>query len=273
MVRGQPVLVRSEGMVEEVLARTGGASHIDRRRGRLTQWARRSLLDGGALKHSRTMAQRLLSVVGNSERPRVLVVGGGEIGMGSEVLYDDPHLDVLSFDIYGSPSTSFIGDAHCIPLQDESVDAVWIQYVLEHVLDPACVVEEIRRVLRPDGALYAATPFLQPVHEGPFDFTRFTHSGHRWLFRWFEEIDSGVAMGPGPQLLTTIDYWVRGATRSRIAGKAVKLLVFWLRFLERIIPTPYALDSASALYFLGRKSETPMSETEIRDYYKGADRR
>ena len=43
-----------------------------------------------------------------------------------------------------------------------------------------------------DGVVYAETPFLQAVHEGPWDFTRFTESGHRWLFRAFERLDSGV---------------------------------------------------------------------------------
>jgi ubiquinone/menaquinone biosynthesis C-methylase UbiE len=33
---------------------------------------------------------------------------------------------------------------------------VWIQAVLEHVLDPPIVVAEIYRVLRPGGLVYAA---------------------------------------------------------------------------------------------------------------------
>ena len=273
-IRGQPVLLRSAGVVSpEILEQRGGASHIDRRRSWLTQRVRRSLLDGAAVQQSRAMAQRLVELLAPLPRPRVLIVGGGEVGMGSEVLYEDTRLDAVSFDVYQSDSTSFVGDAHSIPMLEGTVDAVWIQYVLEHVLDPPAVVEEIRRVLRPAGLVYAATPFLQPVHEGAFDFTRYTHSGHRWLFRWFEEIDSGVVMGPGPQLLSTIEYWTRGVTRSRTAGKALKLLFSWMRFFERLIPTAYALDNASALYFLGRRSVTPMSEADIREYYRGADGR
>jgi ubiquinone/menaquinone biosynthesis C-methylase UbiE len=113
------------------------------------------------------------------------VIGGGTIGNGMESLYDDPRLDLLAFDIYASENVQFLADGHQVPLKDGSVDAVWIQAVLEHVLDPQAVVAEIRRVLRPGGLVYASTPFMQQVHEGPYDFTRFTESGHRYLFRHF----------------------------------------------------------------------------------------
>ncbi|CAH2407660.1 hypothetical protein MES5069_620012 [Mesorhizobium escarrei] len=33
---------------------------------------------------------------------------------------------------------------------------------------------------------------MQQVHEGAYDFTRFTELGHRWLFRRFETISRGA---------------------------------------------------------------------------------
>ncbi len=84
---------------------------------------------------------------------------------------------IAAFDIYYSANVQFIADAHSILLRDASVDAVVIQAVLEHVLDPQQVVDEIWRVLKPSGLVYAETPFLQHVHEGAYDFTRFTESG------------------------------------------------------------------------------------------------
>jgi len=56
-----------------------------------------------------------------------------------------------------------------------------VQAGLEHVRDLWQVVAEIHRVLKDDGLVYAETPFMQQVHEGPYDFTRFTESGHRYL--------------------------------------------------------------------------------------------
>jgi SAM-dependent methyltransferase len=275
-VDGQPVLLppgESVTAVNELLA-PATDSHISRHRTRLTQWARRKLLDGAVEIHCERMLQRLNQLLrASSPRPRVLIVGGGEIGMGSELLYADPVTEVVSFDIYKSSSTTLVADAHRIPFQDHTFDAACLQFVLEHVVDPTAVVEEVRRVLRPQGLVYAVTPFLQPVHEGPFDFTRFSHSGHRWLFRWFDEIDSGAAMGPGSVLLQTLDYLARGITRSRKVGKATKLLFFWLRFIETTMSPTYSLDAASAVFFLGSKAKRPLSAAQMKAYYRGADRR
>ncbi|MEU5780991.1 methyltransferase domain-containing protein [Micromonospora lupini] len=50
------------------------------------------------------------------------------------------------------------GDAHALPLDDTSMDRARIDRVLMHVADPATVLTEVRRVLRPDGVLAMAEP-------------------------------------------------------------------------------------------------------------------
>ena len=72
-----------------------------------------------------------------------------------------------------------LGDAHDLPFVDAAFDAAVIQAVLEHVVDPQRVVAELHRVLREDGVLYSEVPFMQQVHEGAYDFTRYTDLGHR----------------------------------------------------------------------------------------------
>ena len=216
--------------------------------------------------------ERMLSLL-PAPSPVALVVGGGTMGNGVEAIYENRRTRVIGFDIYGSPLTQFVADAHHIPLASASVDAVLIQAVLEHVLDPARVVGEIHRDLRPDGLVYAETPFLQQVHAGPYDFTRFTSSGHRYLFRAFAEIAAGPVAGPGAQLLTSIDHLVRGLTRSELAGKLARAVCAWLRLLDRLIPVEYAMDDASAYFFLGRRAERELSPGEIIGYYRGAQRR
>ena len=163
-----------------------------------------------------------------ARRPRMLVVGGGTVGDGLDDLYADPTVDLISFDVYASPATQFVGDGHAIPLADGSIDGVIVQAVLEHVLEPTVVAAEIERVLRPGGIVYADTPFLQQVHEGPYDFTRFTDSGHRYLFRRFERIDSGAVAGAGTALRWSVDHFVRALTRSVRLGRIVALCFFWL---------------------------------------------
>jgi ubiquinone/menaquinone biosynthesis C-methylase UbiE len=234
---------------------------------RLPKWARSlwSPLNKVAVRN----VELLLTLLPGPS-PLVLVVGGGTLGNGVGAIYADRRIRVIGFDIYGSPLTQFIADAHQIPLTTESVDAVVIQAVLEHVLDPSEVVGEIRRVLRPGGLVYAETPFLQQVHAGPYDFIRFTSSGHRYLFRAFEEIASGPVAGPGTQLLWSVDHVVRGLLRSELSGKLARALFFWLRYLDRLIPTAFAMDNASAYYFLGRRTDGELTSREIVSYYRGA---
>jgi ubiquinone/menaquinone biosynthesis C-methylase UbiE len=202
----------------------------------------------------------------------ILVVGGATMGNGVEQIYADPRTRVVAFDIYGSPLVQLIADAHQMPLATESVDAVVVQAVLQQVLDPGRVVDEIHRVLRPRGLVYAETPFLQQVaHAGP-DFIRYTSSGHRSLFRAFEEVAAGPVAGPGAQMLSSVDHLVRGLLRSELAGKLTRVAFFWLRYLDRLVPTAFAMDNASAYYFLGRRSERDLSPSEILAYYRGAHR-
>lgn len=201
---------------------------------------------------------------------KLLMVGGGSVGQGMEPLYAHLNIHIYAFDVYSSPLVQFVADGHHIPLADEYFDAVVIQAVLEHVLQPAQVVAEIWRVLKPGGLVYSETPFMQQVHEGAFDFTRFTESGHRYLFRSFERLDSGANGGPGTQFMWSVDYLARSVFRSVIVGKMAKLAFFWTQYLDAIIPPQFAEDGASGVFFYGRKSQHPISPSDIIRHYRGA---
>ena len=204
------------------------------------------------------------------ENAKVLIIGGGTIGQGMDLFYKSSEIDLISFDIYISSNINFIADAHQIPLKDKHFDAVIIQAVLEHVLEPQRVVSEIFRVLKPNGFVYAETPFLQQVHEGAYDYTRFTESGHRYLFRQFTSISSGCTAGTGSQMLWSIDYFFRGLFRSRFVGTIVKLLFFWIRYFDYLIPECYNIDCASGVFFLGSKSKVNFHAKDIPRCYRGS---
>lgn len=201
--------------------------------------------------------------------PTVLVVGGGTIGSGADELYHHQSINLISFDIYCSKFTDFVADAHSIPILDESIDGVWIQAVLEHVLEPTKVVSEIYRVLQPNGIVYAETPFMQQVHEKAYDFTRYTESGHRWLFNNFEIIESGVVAGLGTALIWSIRYFFTAMFRSRKIGALFSYFFFWLRFFDRFMPSSYSSDGASGVYFMGKKSSNQLQPDEIIKFYRG----
>lgn len=207
--------------------------------------------------------------------PRVLVVGGGALGAGMDALAGDPRLEIVDTDVYLGERVAVACDAHQLPFADGSFDGVVVQAVLEHVLSPATVVAEIHRVLRAGGIVYAETPFMQAVHEGAFDFTRFTDLGHRRLFGRFEEIDRGVAVGPGSSLLWALRYFARslpskGGVMVRLLDFAVSCCFFWLIYLDRrLVGHPGAYDAASGVWFMGRRTEETIDDRRLIAQYRG----
>jgi SAM-dependent methyltransferase len=71
-----------------------------------------------------------------------------------------------------------------LPYPDNSFDYVVSDQVLEHVEgDPQRAIDETFRVLRPGGRAIHATCFMNPIHEAPGDFWRFTPAALRILCR------------------------------------------------------------------------------------------
>jgi SAM-dependent methyltransferase len=271
-VAGLPVLIDFEHSIadEDATIASLAASPVARRTYSGIAARLRRIVQAPNRTTERNVALFVRALKSESKRPLVLIIGGGVVGDGMQPLYDDLDLRVLAFDIYRSKLVQFVADAHAIPLADATVDGVIIQAVLELVLEPDAVVAEIHRVLRPGGLVYAETPFLQDVHEGPYDFTRFTESGHRFLFRRFERLVSGALDGAGTQLLWSLDYLARGLFRARSAGRATRVAFFWLRFLDRLVPERFNVDAASGVYFMGRRGDRTIGPKEIVGHYMGA---
>lgn len=209
-----------------------------------------------------------------NDKPKILVVGGGIVGQGMECIIKNKNIEFIEIDVSFGPQTKVIADAHDIPLDSESVDGVIVQAVLEHVVDPVRVVEQIYRVLKRNGLVYAETPFMQQVHLQPYDFQRFTHLGHRLLFKHFEELESGVACGPGMALACSI----RSFLLSLFNWKPYRGLMtivshiafFWLKYFDYYLKdTPGGINAASGTYFLGKKSNKTISVQEIISGYRG----
>ena len=206
--------------------------------------------------------------------PAVLIIGGGQRGPAVQALYDDPNLRLLATDVYIGPCTQVVCDGHALPFRDGCFDVVVIQAVLEHVLDPVRCVAEIHRVIREGGLVYAESPFIQQVHMGAYDFTRWTHAGHRRLFRMFDEIDSGLSAGPGYALAWTLTYFLTSFSEReglrRLLARVGGLLGAPLKFLDRFLMDKRgAMDGASGCYFLGRRRNDPVPDQQIIAAYRG----
>jgi SAM-dependent methyltransferase len=290
ILNGIPVLIAEERSLFDV-GQLGGAGERPRDGGTPTARLKRSLGRAMQLIHSlpptrsrnvadmrnyRYLALLLrecfLSVV---RCQRVLVVGGRVAGAGTREILDQPDLELLETDIAPGPRTQLLCDAHDLPFAAGAFDAVVVQAVLHTVVDPVRVASEVHRVLSDGGLVYSEAPFIQQVMEGAFDFHRFTHLGHRRLWRHFDEIRSGAQCGPGMALLWSIAYFLQAFVgRRRIArgliARLVTLGAFWLKYLDEfLVSQPGGIDAASGTFFLGRRRETPIPDREIVRGYRG----
>lgn len=207
---------------------------------------------------------------------RCLIVGAGDNpAMNDKVSRHFSRITIT--DVVKGPGTNVICDGHDLPFCDDAFDAVIAVAVLEHVLSPERVVAEITRVLKKGGVVYADTAFMQQVHMGRFDFTRFTELGHRWLFKCYDELFRASAAGPGSTLAWSISYFAlsfvgtRQAVRNLIRA-LVRLLFFWVHWFDRLLTSaPAARDSASGVIFVGRNQKAPVLTPRelIREYVGG----
>ncbi len=77
----------------------------------------------------------------------------------------------------GAVAADVIAPAWALPVDSSTVDLVLCTQVLEHVPDPADVLSECLRVLRPGGTLALTVPLVWQLHEMPFDYYRYTPPG------------------------------------------------------------------------------------------------
>jgi SAM-dependent methyltransferase len=210
-----------------------------------------------------------------NDHPKVLVIGGSIMGAGIESLVNHPGIQLIESDVSHGPRTTLIADAHDIPFKDGSLDGVVIQAVLNCVVDPYRCVDQIHRVLKDDGLVYAETTFMQPVLDGRYDFTRFTYLGYRRLFRKFQDIESGAVGGPGMAMALVyralLLSFARGKVSRIAASTFARLTAFWLKYLDYfLVDRDESLDATPGCYFLGRKSQQVLSDHELMKLYRGS---
>lgn len=114
---------------------------------------------------------------------RVLDAGAGECGY--KEFFKNQHytaVDLCQGDITWDYSCI---DAACnletLPFKDNTFDTIICTQVLEHVREPAAVLKEFQRVLKPGKKLYLSAPQGWGVHQPPHDYFRFTCYGLSYL--------------------------------------------------------------------------------------------
>jgi SAM-dependent methyltransferase len=102
----------------------------------------------------------------------------------------------------GAGAVDYVASADALPLDEGSVDVVLLTQVLEHVPEPAQVLAELARVLKPGGRLYLTAPLVWELHELPHDYFRYTGPGLRHLLAGSGFVD--VVVEPRNDCFTTL---------------------------------------------------------------------
>lgn len=111
----------------------------------------------------------------------VLDAGSGDAPYRS--LFDHARYESADFgalDKHYDPPT-YVCDLRAIPVEDERFDRVISTQVLEHMPDPAAVMAEFARIVKPGGEVWMSAPLFYEEHEQPYDFYRYTQFGWKHL--------------------------------------------------------------------------------------------
>ncbi|WP_428568656.1 MAG: methyltransferase domain-containing protein [Solidesulfovibrio sp. DCME] len=104
--------------------------------------------------------------------------------------------DIINVDIFPFETVDVCVAPGPLPFHTNSVDLLLSIATLEHIADPVSMVNEFRRVLKPDGELLLYLPFMQPFHAAPSDFQRWTEEGCKVLCSGFAQVKQGIGAGP-----------------------------------------------------------------------------
>jgi SAM-dependent methyltransferase len=205
----------------------------------------------------------VISPVFSDRRPlqRFLDASGGTIlNIGSGNYPRQPN--VVNVDMMDYDNVDIVCDIHKLPFKDNSIDGVMSVAVLEHVREPAKVLAEVHRVLKPGGQVFSVIPFMQPFHASPHDFQRYTLPGIEYLHRDFHMVESGVYSGPLSGALWVVQECLASAlslgnATLRNVLTIVLMLISWpVKFLDFFfMGLPTAKNVASNFYFVGRKPD------------------
>jgi SAM-dependent methyltransferase len=189
----------------------------------------------------------------------VLSIGGGP---GRE----NPR--AINLNLGGFDSVDIVGDGTNLPLVDGALDTVTANAIIEHLPNPADLVAEMLRVLKPGGYAQLMIPFLFPFHAYPSDYQRYSDRGIREITRGFETVELAVLTGPA----SAVNVIAREYFRMLVPGgnrPAVRMLLNglsgWLMFPLKYLDLwlnrkPEAAHLAAAFYYIGRKPAAAAKE-------------
>lgn len=206
-------------------------------------YKRKSLVDP-----TQNYSELPLDLAGKHKSKTLVNIGAGQERLGEHV---------ITLDLY--ELADIHADAINLPIKSNSVDGAFSIAVLEHLKEPKQAVNELWRIIKPGGFVYIEIPFLQPFHSSPHDYYRATLPGLQHWCRDFQEIESGVCVGPGSTISWILIEYVRVwfgpiPVLGLVSELTTRALLLPFKYLDKfLINRPESAITASAIYFYGLK--------------------
>ena len=104
-----------------------------------------------------------------------------------------PGMEYIGTDMREGPGVDIVLNLHDINLPADSVGTALCLETLEHVEYPHKALQEIHRILKPEGMVVISSTMFFPIHDFPFDYWRFTPEAFRSLLKSFDGVFVGYA--------------------------------------------------------------------------------
>jgi SAM-dependent methyltransferase len=172
-----------------------------------------------------------------------------------------PGRPYVGLDARPGPGVDLVGDVEALPQPDASVGTVLALSTFEHVPHFWRGFEEVRRVLRPDGALLVACPFFFHLHDCPSDYWRFTPDALKLLLADYPSKIvgwHGAARRPA-------NVWALAFREERApirAGEYQRYLALMRRYARMPLPWPRRLRYLLGRLLSGRRPFAPFLDRE-----------
>jgi SAM-dependent methyltransferase len=153
-----------------------------------------------------------------------------------------PHQEYVGVDMRPGPGVDCVANVEELPQESGSVGTVLALNTFEHVKCFWRGLDEVHRVLRPDGVLVLSTPFHFRIHQFPHDYWRFTPAAYEALLERYPSKIIGwhgakqrpanvwaIAFREGRAAITPAE-WAR--YRALMARHAVEPETTWTRRLR-----------------------------------------
>ena len=112
---------------------------------------------------------------------RILEIGGGRTDNKNSIL------NSIILDINPNRNPDIVASGYNLPFKDNTFDTIISTEVLEHLEKPQLFVNEIYRVLTPNGAFFLTTRFIHEIHGE--DYFRYTKLSLKTLFNKFRIVN------------------------------------------------------------------------------------